>query len=101
MTGMQIDIFGGETEAAEVTAKPAPLTPAQHEIMRLIRQYGAITSTQAGTIVHAHRDPPCRGCQRRETACPYRSSDGSDALKRLMGRGLVRRARPGTWILAS
>lgn len=95
MTAMQIDIFGGEVEAPAGSSKSAPLTPSQHEILRLIHNYGAITSTQAGTIVHAHRDDRGVGKER------FRSSDGCDAMKRLMKRGLARRARAGTWIAVS
>lgn len=92
---MQLDIYGGEVDAPVASSKSPPLAPAQHEILRLIQTYGAITSTQAGTIVHAHREDRGKGKER------YRSSDGCDAMKRLKKRGLVRRARPGTWISAS
>lgn len=95
MSGMQLDIYGGEVEAPVASSKDWPLSPSQHEILRMMRQYGAITSTQAGTIVHAHREDRGAGKAR------YRSSDGCDAMKRLRSRGLVRRARPGTWVAVS
>jgi hypothetical protein len=73
--------------------RPTALTPAQREILRALAG-GEITSSDAGAIVHAHRDPPA-GEERHH----YRSSDGRDALTRLARRGLVRRVARGRWEL--
>lgn len=96
---VQLDIYGGETDHVAVLKKGAAFTPAQREILQLIARYGTVTSTAAGRIVHAHREPRCARCTDTERfgRCPWVSSDGGDALKRLMARGLVRRVRPGVW----
>jgi hypothetical protein len=98
MTDVQLDFDGGETANTDVVRVAAPFTSSQREILRIIRQLGAVTSTQAGRIVHGHRDPPCRRCVSTHDRCPYAASDGGDALKRLRDRGLVRRVRAGTWV---
>lgn len=91
---VQLDFDGNEIE---VMAAPAPFTPAQREILRLVRTYGTVTSTAAGKILHAHRDLRCLKCAGNQI-CQYAASDGGDALKRLMERGLVRRVRTGVWV---
>lgn len=99
MSVTQLDVFGGETAHVEVTKRAAPFTPCQQEILRLLRNFGSITSTQAGKIVHSHRDGGCYRCRVNDNGhCQWASSDGNDAMKRLMERGLVRRHRPGVWI---
>lgn len=92
---MQMTLDGSVPEVASVTPH-APFTPAQRDIMRLIADFGSVTSTQAGVIQHMHRSPPCRYCSPRQH-CQYASSDGLDAMKRLMRRGLVERVRDGLW----
>lgn len=97
-TATQLDILGGETEHAAVMAKRHQYSTAQREILRFVQNYGAITSTQAGVIVHAHREGGCYRCRRG--GCPFLSSDGSDAMKRLRDRGLVKRHHRGLWVMA-
>lgn len=98
MTATQLDVFGGETEHQDVNAKRHYFTPAQREILRFIQNYGAITSTQAGVIVHAHRENGCYSCRRG--TCRWVSSDGTDAMTRLRNRGLVKRHHRGLWRMA-
>jgi hypothetical protein len=68
----------------------SPLTPAQREILRWLNEHGTITAVKAGEIVHSYRTPP-------KVGSPYASSDGSDALKRLVARGLVDRTARGVY----
>lgn len=100
---LQLDIYGGEAEIADVNALQAPFTPSQREILLIIRQLGSITSTQAGKIVHAHRggqlEHGCRRCKADSRGhCDFAASDGRDAMKRLRDRGIVRRPKAGLWI---
>jgi len=90
----QLTVDGGETPLAELHS-PAWLTPAQRAILHQAREQTRISATEAGSIVHAHRSPPCPRCARG--TCGFTSSDGTDALKRLRKRGLVRRVRAGVW----
>lgn len=96
---VQLDIHGGEHEHVAVVAKRHQYSGAQREILRFIGNYGAITSTQAGVIVHAHREGGCHRC--RKGTCPWLSSDGCDAMRRLRKRGLVKRHHRGLWVMAS
>lgn len=98
MSAAQLDVFGGETVHEEVVSQRHRYTDAQREILRFIQNYAAITSTQAGVIVHAHREGGCYSCRRG--TCPWVSSDGSDAMKRLRKRGLVKRHHRGVWVMA-
>lgn len=86
--------FDGREVPIDKSTAPV-FSAAQTEILRAIRLYGIITSTAAGRILHAHREHGCRHCRAGE--CPYASSDGCDALKRLAERGLVRRVARGRW----
>lgn len=92
----QLDLFGQQVGAPIVT-RHAGFTRAQREILRVVGRTGSIRSVEAGRILHAHRYPPCRRCA---GTCPWASTDGNDALKRLMARGFVQRASPGVWISA-
>lgn len=91
----QLSLDGSESTPKDVSAQRAPFSAAQREILRYIATHGWISSLEAGTIIHAHRAYRCRRC--REGTCPYRSSDGSDAMKRLMKRGMVKRRAPKGW----
>jgi hypothetical protein len=92
-TAGQLTIDGREEQREVVLTRRAPFTPVQREILRLLAERD-ITSSEAGRIVHAHRSPPCSRCAH---SCGFVASDGGDALKRLQGRGLVRRVRAGVW----
>lgn len=98
VTAVQLDLHGGETPHDAVIAKRHQYSGAQREILRFIQNYGAITSTQAGVVVHAHREGGCYRC--RSGTCRWLSSDGSDAMKRLRDRGLVKRHHRGLWVMA-
>lgn len=100
-TTTQLDIYGGETAHVEITKAAAPLTPCQREILRLIQNLGSVTSSQAGRIVHAHRDGGCQRCRDVDRRCRFAASDGHDAMKRLTARGIVRRHHRGLWVMAS
>jgi hypothetical protein len=89
----QLTIDGRE-EHAESSPRHAALSRAQRAILRALADHD-LTSTEAGQIVHAHRDPPCERCRRG--SCGFTSTDGGDALKRLAARGLVRKVAPGIW----
>ena len=94
IAGAQLTVDGAEVPAPAIPSR-VPLTPAQREILRLAREHERISASEAGAIVHAHRTPTCTRCSRG--SCGFTSSDGSDALKRLGKRGLVRRVSAGVW----
>lgn len=98
MAVAQLDIYGGETAHVEVGRAAAPFTLCQREILRMIQNFGSITSSQAGRIVHAHRAGGCRRCAAVDVRCKWAASDGCDAMKRLMARGIVRRHHRGVWV---
>jgi len=95
ITAPQLTLDGGEDHLPVTRRSLAPFTNAQREILRLLVERD-VTSTEAGRIIHLHRDAPCVYC-RRGFGCPWASSDGNEALKRLMERGIVRRLAPGLW----
>ena len=89
----------------------AALTPAQRAILHHVRDHGIIRAVEAGRIVHDHRPTGCFWCstfpgkvKRRARpnglTCPYASSDGHQALKRLAARGFLRRREGGGWVSA-
>lgn len=101
MTVDQLDIYGGHTPIADVNATDArsAYSSAQMEILRMVRLLGNLTSTQAGKIIHAHREGGCNKCRATDRGhCKWAASDGGDGMKRLAARGLVRRVREGTWV---
>lgn len=101
MAMSQLTLDGVEVEHTTVTRARQPLTGAQREILRWLRANGKIRAFEAGTIVHAHREPPCRSRTQGggiTACCEHASSDGVDALKRLANRGLVRRVARGLYI---
>lgn len=110
MRASQLRLDGSEVEhpPPETVLRAHPLTPVQDAILAAIVRDGMIRSAEAGAIVHRHRGY-CghrRGSMGspnladRASCCPVASSDGNEALKRLMARGLVERVRPGVWIIA-
>jgi hypothetical protein len=94
-SGLQLTLDGRAELLVRTPGRIAPLTAAQLVILRALADRETIRSTEAGRIVHAHRDPPCDRCRRG--CCGFTSTDGSDALKRLAKRGLVRRIAAGLW----
>jgi hypothetical protein len=87
-----------------VSPKPG-LSGAQRGIVAVIEEQGSIRAVEAGVIVHAHRSGRCcgfgAGADRYKgggkACCGYAATDGSSALKRLRGRGLVKRQEDGSW----
>lgn len=75
------------------------MSPAQREVIRLASRPEGVTASEAGRILHAHRNQGrgCGGAIRIDSAtgeyttacCPWMSSDGWDLLKRLKRRGIV------------
>jgi hypothetical protein len=94
-SSVQLTIDAREEPPERVASRHRPLTAAELEILRILAEHGSIRSTEAGRIVHAHRQPPCERCQRGR--CGFTSPDGSAALKRLQERGLVHRIAAGLW----
>lgn len=102
---LQIDIDGREVPIART--RPAKLSPAQREILRTLYRDGSIRAVYAGRLVHAfrvgeaqdvHRFYEWTGDGRRGLGCcKYASADGSDALRRLLKRGLVSHPARGRW----
>lgn len=84
----QLTLHGFEVELRWV-GRTRRLTPAQREVLAVIGREGEIRSRHAGLILHSHRPNP---------KARYYASDGSDMLRRLEARGLVRRTgRRGRW----
>lgn len=102
MPEMQLDIYGGEVTIPTSMSRWHP-TQAQSLLLRLARREEGVTALQAGVVLHGRRrslgigtcgagargyGPTRKGC------CPYASSDGWDALKRLKQRGVVEQRQP-------
>jgi hypothetical protein len=85
---MQMTTDGREVTIA-ASMQHRRLSPAQRDVMRMIRHMGTLRSVEAGKILLAHRIPP-RGEQ-------YAGSDGSRLMKRLERRGLVKKVKRGLW----
>jgi hypothetical protein len=109
----QLTIDGREVEYSATIKKPTPLTDLQREILRWLTANGSIRSVEAGVMVHNARgvypisgNPRCgygnrryAGTDRAIACCGYAGTDGNEAMKRLMRRGLVRRASDrGPWV---
>lgn len=109
----QLTLDGGEVDEPRAPARRAPLSPAQLDVMALLRRQGSIRSVEAGVIAHAHRAAagrPCGGAGARSTGwrgsgravgcCAYAPVDGNEVMKRLAERGLARRdpERRGRWL---
>lgn len=93
-SGPQLTIDGRE-ELYERTARCNALTAVQLDILRVLAERRTITSSEAGRLVHAHRQPSCERCKRGR--CGFTSTDGTAALRRLQERGLARRIAAGLW----
>ena len=98
---LQLTIDGREVEHPPPRG-PSTRTPAQRELVRLLR-LGSLRTVEAGLVVHAHRED---GCARKphhgplaRSCCVYCSSDGLAAMRRLERRGLAKRVRKGIWQL--
>ena len=91
---MQLTIDGREEIVELGPSRHAPLSAAQYEILRMLSEHD-VTSSDAGRIVHAHRDPPCERCRRGR--CGFAAGDGSQALRGLEARGLARRISACLW----
>lgn len=101
------------------TPNAAALAPSQREIMRLARRPEGVTAAEAGRVIHngrnggagcrpevvapdGHRYRPLPASQaatdwrgtRPDACCPWMSSDGWSALKRLRERGLIVQPEP-------
>lgn len=109
----QLDVFGGEVDAVAAAQASAPLSPTQHAILVLARRPEGVTASQAGRVIHGARNAGA-GCRPGRAGaggvarggipedgrpcCTWMSGDGSEAIKRLRERGLVRQDRPrGPW----
>ena len=95
MIAKQLTIDGGEVEHETVTRQSHGLTGAQRMILTLALEQGHISPAVAGRVVHDHRTPPCARCS--EGSCAFTSTDGADALKRLVNRGFLRKLSPGVY----
>jgi hypothetical protein len=76
---------------------PRALTDRQRELLRFIRERGVVRPIEVGKLMHAGRPTRCYRCE-HFVDCPYVSSDGCDALRRLERRGLVARRARGQWV---
>lgn len=109
----QLNLAGGEDPPAYVAARGSGLTPTQREILRLAMRPCGVTASEAGRIIHTHRNNGA-GCRPGRAGaagvavggqpapgrpcCPWMTGDGSDAIKRLRERGLVTQRKPrGPW----
>lgn len=64
------------------------------DVMRHLRRVGHIRPVEAGLILYAHTEPSEAAVDRRAR---YASSDGSEMLRRMAKRGLVRWVSRGRW----
>lgn len=102
----QLTLDGGEVERPQTHGQP--LSVAQEEVLRVLREQGSIRSVEAGVIFHRSREKGCGVGRRTESfegrgvgCCAYAAADGNELLKRLMERGLARRSEVrGRWVPA-
>jgi hypothetical protein len=103
-TEFQLDFTGREVSIEASMSYWHP-RETQRLLLRLARRPEGVTALQAGNALHAARmsltHRPCTahgakgfGPTKRGGCCPYASSDGSAALKRLAERGVVTQRRP-------
>lgn len=103
----QLTLDGRETRHPPARpVKPRPLSDGQQRIISVIKRRGQIRSVEAGVILHqmrghcAFNTRPHNWPMRGQACCPYASSDGLAACKRMLERGIIIRGpRQGTWIL--
>lgn len=83
----------------------ATVTPTQHEILTHVAELGSISPIEAGTILHRARGHCGQGAKGGpgdgRACCPYASSDGLEAIKRLIKRGKLARIDKGVYAMAS
>lgn len=101
----QLALDGVAGATAGPPADGSGLTATQREILRVVRVEGFIRPVTAGRLVHAARmfggANPCRTDRPQdEGCCQYASTDGVEALKRLVRRGLLVRAERGRYEIA-
>ena len=89
----QLSIDGTEVPVVDIPRGPR-LSPAQAEVMKVLRRNGSIRPVEAGLILYSVVDYD-EGDRRAQ----YASSDGSELLRRLARRGLVHRESRGRWVL--
>lgn len=95
---MQLSFDGGEIEETAVVRRHAHLTDVQKAILRLARERGKVSPLEAGRLVHGARYGICARKLREDgRCCPWASSDGVDALKRLQARGFLEHTARGVW----
>lgn len=104
----QLGLLGGETPLDQVpSTRSRPLGAHQKEILRYARQHDGIRPVEAGRILHAERPGHhvthsaaagrWKGTERAIGCCPWASSDGYEALKRLRDRGYIAKGEDGRW----
>lgn len=96
----QLRVDGGE----EARRNDRGLTQVQRRILATIRENGFIRSVEAGNYVHeaSRRHARRLGAldeHRGKGCCSYAATDGLDAMKRLVKRGLVVKESRGHWVL--
>lgn len=78
-------------------------TPTQHAILTHVAEHGSIAPIHAGVILHRARGHCGSGAKGGEgtgsACCPYASTDGLEAIKRLIKRGSLVRTGKGVYAL--
>ena len=103
---MQLTLDGREVpydESLQVS-RARPLRDSQEEIIAFMRLHGCVRPVQIGTVLHnfnriSHKLSDRGDPVKAKPCCPYATSDGVDALKRLTKRGLVEKVSRGTYVL--
>ncbi len=87
----QLTFDGAEVALENVAVRAAmpELTPTQKDVLEHVRYHGWISPKQAGLLLFAVQQTPWRE--------PYASTDGTEVLKRLVARGLVRKTGRGRY----
>lgn len=88
------------------SAEPRPSTrlgPVGQAILAYLREHEAISPLEAGLICHRLRDKPCgvgakMAGSRSKACCGYTSTDGSEALYRLVRAGYVANVAHGRYV---
>lgn len=96
----QLGLFPG---GSRIDQSPrSPLSATQRMILAHARDHGSITPARAGRILHEARRSCGSGAkggrlEGREACCVYASSDGVEALKRLVTRGALAHPSRGVY----